>query len=186
MQNKELYARSCDGAPPEPISKEDFVALSEDKSRTFIVAMSNRPGACLFAAQLEFDHFPPLSPLNEEFQVYMVLWNHLEWFVISLPAKKYELAEEVAKQNCLRIADGVPVFMGNFPVSIIAALRQPPGNGIPCEFFLLQGDNVFTLENNRESPIYGDPKSADEIRRSELGAVERLQKEFLTKEAKQN
>lgn len=121
------------------MADQEFQHLSDDKSRLFVVAMMSRPGAGIFVVDLEYNHFPPGSPKNEEFQMVISKWQGMSWMTIHVPIEYRGLVEEVAARNEMRLGDGIPTILG--------------GTNGPQQF-PVRGDNVFTLENAPNSPIY--------------------------------
>lgn len=136
----------------EIVSEDVFRALAQQTDRLFLVCMLLRPGVATFTTRLEFEHFPPLTAANAELDLYTVEWSDLPWAVISIPKTKRHLAEEVAEQCGLRIADGIPWVIG--------------GDG--DQHFPLHGPNVFTMENVRESKVYDGIQQAEEMKQDDI------------------
>lgn len=146
--------------PSRPVGDAEFAHIADDKSRLFIVTMMTRPGAGVFLVDLEYHHYPPGSPKNHDFQMIVSVWSDMEWATIHVPIEHKELVEEVAKRNGMRLADGVPTLLGN---------------GAP-EVFPVNGDNVFTLENVADSPVYKG--GGDKVMREQQRRIEEIIKEF--------
>lgn len=121
----------------ENLTDEEFTSLSKDEDKLFIVCMGGRPGIQLFFTDLEYNHFIPGTPINDRFNVLLEKWEGMAWVVIEVPMKYQSLVSEVAERNGMRIADGIPMILGE-----------------DVSAFPLKGDNVFTLENAPDSVIY--------------------------------
>ena len=115
---------------------EDFKI---DLDWIYFVSLLDRPGAKLFNTQLEFENFPPDKSLNNLFVFGLVKWENQTWVVSGIPVEYRTIAEQVAKDAGLRIADGVPTLAMD---------------GKLVSQFPLNKSNVYTLENTPESGIY--------------------------------
>ncbi len=142
-------ARIEDGGVPHVVSKQDFANLAHNNpERLFIVSMASRPGSTKFVTTLEYEHFAPTSKLGIELHMYICKWEDMFWYVISIPAKRKDIVDEVLKETCMRMADGLPTMLGG-----------PNGESR----FPIQSPNAFTLENDwsKRSPL--DIKKEDEM-----------------------
>jgi hypothetical protein len=125
--------------------------LEKNPDKVHFVIQASRLGGRLFIVKLEYENYPPRTAKNKDYDLTIAKWPDddwgLLWFVVSIPKKDYNLAEQVAKETGLRIADGVPTIIDM--------------NG--CVHFPISGPTVFSLESNAKSKVYdNDP---DEIQR---------------------
>lgn len=140
------------------MTAQQFADLSKDKSKLFIVSMIDRPGSSVFASDLEYNHFPPGTPLNDAYQFYIKKWEELTWVIIQVPMIYKELVWEIAERHGMRVADGIPMILSN--------------KGRVS--FPLQGDNVFTLENKSGSRVYEGAAARKELLRQEKAEVDQI------------
>lgn len=131
------------------MSEKQFSALSEDEDKLFIICMETRPGMRLFLVDLEYNKFIPGTPLNDRFELFINKWEGIGWAVVAVPMKYKDFVWEVAERNGMRVADGIPMTLGN--------------EGSVS--FPLAGDNVFTLENATNSKLYNG--AVDDLERDE-------------------
>jgi hypothetical protein len=104
----------------------------------YIVAPTVRPGCNLFSALLEYKYFPPSTPKNKQYHVAMVRWKDCIHSIISIPKEYENHAKAVAKLSGLRIANGIPTLRSDKKVY----------------YFPIEFDNLFTLENEKDHPLY--------------------------------
>ncbi len=122
-----------------------------------------RPGVRLFLVKLEYLHFNPWSPRNEQFQLRLFNWQFMRWAMASIPIVERHLAEEVARECSVRIADGVP--------TLISAGR--------IEKFPASNERVFSLENTSKHPVYDNDAETDLIvEEAEQREIERIIAEY--------
>ena len=107
--------------------------------------MPARPGVRLFAVKLEYFHFEPGTPKNDEFILHVINWQGTSWAVTSIPKEYMELARNIAAEVGLRIADGVPHLM------IV---------GQVCKF-PMDSESVFTLENVPGHAVYKNDQNIE-------------------------
>jgi len=115
------------------LTNEQFSSLSDDKTKLFIITASCRPGARLWMVDLEYNHYVPDTPRNNDFQLYVTQWEGMSWLTVSIPIEDRHIAEDVASKYHLKLADGIPMMLFN-------------GTSNP---FPLSGDNVWTLESSK-------------------------------------
>ena len=99
-----------------------------------------RPGVLLFSVKLEYSYFPPNTQKNEEYRLHMINWEDMTWSMISIPEEYSHMAHGVADEVGVRIADGIP----HTSTDGLKTLRAFP----------IKGNNVFTIENVKESEVY--------------------------------
>jgi hypothetical protein len=133
------------------IKPENLNNISKDYIHC--VGLTTRPFVKYFCAYLEYVHFTPDTPANDEYQFRMIRWQGFMWAICSIPLSKKHFCYEVAKEAKLKLANGIP-----FKTGIILGARRPEKTKeIPIElikWFPINGDNVFTLENLDGNPIY--------------------------------
>jgi hypothetical protein len=128
-----------------PEDDQAFLEFVKDERWMHLIGMliPPRPGVTEFMTTLEYTHFIPGTDRNELFQLRIWQWMDIAWVIVTIPRDDEEKARTVAKQAGLRLAPA-------FPVSV-----DPDGNMV---MFPVQGENVFTLENQRGHPVYkNDP-----------------------------
>lgn len=174
MRPRDEFHKVVDNDTAE-ISLEEFVNAANDMEKLFIVGMAERPGTDLFMTTLELKYFPPHTELNDQIDMYACCWNGLPWGVISLPLAKEKIALSIADETEMRVVRGFPTFISFDPISILVTWSwkdKLPENALP---FPLKGDNVRTLENARNSPIYDGLDSQKQVRNT---AKENLKKAY--------
>ena len=124
----------------EKINTEWF----KDTSRIHYICSINppRPGVHLFCSTLEYKFYPPGTEKNKDFTFQLIKWKvddlEMIYAVASIPMKEKAYAEATAKIVGMRIANGVPTLI----------------NGGKPNFFPIQCDNAFTIENDTDHIIY--------------------------------
>lgn len=93
-----------------PMDDGELREMTRDETKFFIIGMlvPIRIGVGLFGSLLEYRHYPPRTLKNDWFQLVLVNWEHMIWGIMSIPIKDKVLAEEIAKECGLRLADGIP------------------------------------------------------------------------------
>lgn len=140
------------------INIEQIRTSISSKSLISYVAMTQRPGVLLFLALLEHTFFKPGTEDNDKLVVHVINWNNTRWVIITIPLIDKVKAEGCAKKSGLRVADGIPIMISN------------KGK----ESFPLDMDNVFCLENEKDSPVYKGITSADAMREAEMQLVDKI------------
>lgn len=118
-----------------------YSAIQVDPNKLYLVADLSRPGTSLFAVRLEYTHFPPRSEKNKDFEVTLIKWPEdieILWSIIAVPMQYRSIVEEVAANAGLRLAEGTPMMFGSSGEHL----------------FPVQGNNVYTLENIKNHPVY--------------------------------
>jgi len=156
----------------------DLRAASLKPDRLTLVSMATRPGINRFWMTLEYDHFPPRTPLNDEYDLTMLAWpdSGILWTIVIIPLAYRRVAAEVAAAAGMRLANGVPTLMShpaNRHVVALGAVRVPPPDAF--DRFPLDHDRVFTMENDMNSPVYLAGGDAF-IRAEELRWIEAFRK----------
>jgi hypothetical protein len=163
-ETKILKALSAIEDKTAELTVEQFEQEGANQDRFFIVSWAGRPGAQTFMTKLEYEHFTPGGPLNVEYEFYAVLWQDIPFHVCSIPMSKRALAEKVAKETHMRIADGYPNLLGGGQ-----QLRFP-----------IHGNNVWSLENEADSPVYkGQGAKMAEVEVVEVDALQDRMKDAL-------
>jgi hypothetical protein len=131
------------------VRQEDLVELAKDQTKIHIICMMMRVGVDFFFNHLEYTYFPPLTPENDEYDYCVFKWNNLMWSICSIPLEKKPLAEESAKEAKMKLADGIPFMAG----PVVAATRPERLEDLEVDWFPLNGETVFTLENTKDSDV---------------------------------
>lgn len=122
----------------EDISQDEVVRAASDPSKLAIIAMLSRPGVRRFAMTLEHRYYPPDTPANDDFQLFISKWAGMAFVIMVIPIEHRPRVEEVARESQLRVADGVPTMVET--------------DGLHP--FFVNGPNAFSLENMSGSPVY--------------------------------
>lgn len=135
-------------------SLKRLVKEAQDPFWVHYVGMLNPPrvGVTEFAHTLEHKYFTPDTKKNNYFHCNVLMWKDIMWAVVSIPLSLNNLAEEIINQVNLRAADGVPTVFGMGPATGIASMREKIEE--TCEFFPLNGGNVFHLEYKKKHAAY--------------------------------
>jgi hypothetical protein len=115
-----------------------------------IATYAVRPGSAAFARVLELKYYRPGTPRNDQFNISFIRDfggpGMPPWVVIHIPLIDRTIAEQVAKETGMKLADGLPfIFSGN-----------------ERHEFPLQ-ERVLTLENAPSSKVYDGPDGVREI-----------------------
>jgi len=118
--------------------------LNDDLAWFHVVTMFQRPGACEFAQHLEFTHYPPHTPANDNFHYRVFKWEDLLWAILSVPVADANKAYVAASINNLRLVDGPPRMFEMDGVHGIGSTRREitPHDKI----FPLNNQQTFSLE----------------------------------------
>jgi hypothetical protein len=138
-----------------------------NKDNVGLVVEGSRMGARSFVTFLEYRRFPPDTPLNTDFNLCMMLWGGLVWWLVIIPSGKLYQADEQLKQLGMRRADGVPHM-----------ITMENGN-LKHEHFPLDLPNVCTIENVPGHFAYhNDPALNKTAKQFEDEACDRVIEEF--------
>ena len=122
----------------EPISWEKLRERDNDPNlfhMVFSIAPA-RPLARLFAVTLEYEHYSPWSPKNEDYDMVVSNWEGMVWCTISIPSEEKDIAFKVAEEVGVHLKKSYPVVYN----------RKGPMS------FPLR--NVHTVINVEGSPVY--------------------------------
>jgi len=146
---------------PIPESEASFQEFLKDEKFIHYVAMTTRPGVNECITLLEHRDFPPRTERNEFFQMHLITWEGLSWYVVSIPIAEKHLMEQAAAETGLRVSDGVP--------------RMISKDGMVS--FPADNERVFTLENQPGHPVYrNDLATHRKLLEGERQAVARMQR----------
>ena len=138
---------------------KELQRAADDPTRFHIVGDMNRIGVSFFMTKLEYTHYPPRSVANHLFEFRILKWPAnfpLVWAIASIPIEDRPLAEALLPDCGLRLANGTPIILGL--------------GGEKDEFFPMQGDRVFSLENSNGHPIYNNNQAEIEALRVKQNA----------------
>lgn len=158
--NREKY-----GGMAHEESYESLKKFVRDQKHIHYVGMIKppRPGVRLCAIKLEYTHFIPGTPSNDDFLLRVLEWCGMVWIMISIPKDKSNFMEKVAAECGLRIAKGIPTLIG----------------GGANDSFPVNNDNMFTLENISGHPIYSnDLAKLGQILGEEEAEMEAIEKKW--------
>lgn len=148
-----------------PISDDAAVArhlreLKQRKGVVHLVGMMDRPGAKAFMHALEYTYFPPNTKRNTEFEMLVVRWMDMFWFIITIPKKCEKFAHRSAERTGMVLRyDRIPLVLAD-------------SNEYPFPF-VTDTDNMFMLENAPDSPVY-KPGGAIALAQSEREVVRKI------------
>jgi GNAT superfamily N-acetyltransferase len=139
------------------VQQFDWKDLNTATDRFVIITILNRPGARLFGVKLEYEHYPPRTSKNDEYQYGIGKWQELMVIAISIPIKDRSIAEAVAAELGMNLTkEAVVMLVG----------------GSPLEQFPAVGDHISHLQGEYK----GDEDAAlDAI----FGADQPHRKEFI-------
>lgn len=149
--------------------KEEIITETEEESAQFFNNPDfihfvgsigpPRPGVSLFMVKLEHTYFPSGTDANKYFFLRMQKWEGIIWVIVSIPKEKKNLAEKIAAETGLRIADGIPHMFHSGQVT-----------GFP-----ISNERVFTLVNIDEHLVYkNDPKEIKKLLMQEHQQIEEI------------
>lgn len=133
-----------DDGIPRAESEEDTRVFFDDPHYIHYVGMINppRPGFSECIQMLEHLHFAPGTLRNDLFYMRVVNWQGIIWGIVSIPFAEKVLMESMVQVNGLRIANGIPVMLGDGGV----------------HKFPVDSKNFFVLENISGHPVYSQPR----------------------------
>ena len=145
-----------DGTERSNIRKQSIeevaARLNNDNSRCVIATMLNRPGSSLFMVKLEYTHFTPDTPANDQFNFHVIYFCGMPWVVCDIPADKELLAIPIAESCGLRLTHNVPMMI------------EETG----YVTFPICGSNFRCLESMKDHPVYqNNPKMTEMLLKSE-------------------
>jgi hypothetical protein len=123
------------------LSDSDLAVLPEkNPNQAFIILMRDRPGAGESLMELEEIHYPPDTPANAKFELFVVSrWpkdSFVEWLIAAIPLEDLSKAQEIFKKRRLILKRGyVPILV------------EP--NREDERFPMPGGDNVFSVEGDK-------------------------------------
>ena len=123
--------------------------MGEEGKWLFVSSLNNRPGADLFFATLEYEFFPPGTPLSHELAMIFIKWGTMIWLTARVPSVKEEVVVESAKWSHMRLVrDSSPRLLSVSKV----------------DEFPLTTKHLLILENELDSPVYKGEKEAQQYR----------------------
>lgn len=132
------------------IDSEAFRQLNARTATLFIVCMVPRPGGAEFFSKLEHAHYPPGTPANDLFNIYIHHWQGFPWTIVSIPWRDKHKADEIAGNAGMRLANGYPImFKGRRPDECFLGntrLDKVKDASEVIDRFPLDSDRTFTLE----------------------------------------
>lgn len=128
------------------LTAAEFREWGSDPRTLVLLLMEGRPMIQVFARALELRYFDPGTSLNDAYGLVTAEWQGMVWRVVRIPGTCRVLADQVAAEFRLRLADGVP------HVSLDSVWWRFP----------LSGPHVWALEGVKDSPIYQPGGDQDE------------------------
>jgi hypothetical protein len=149
-------------------TNEIAACVTRRDGRIYLVSHVKRVGGTAFIAAIEWFWYAPDTPRNRLFDVYGAEWHSMHWIITAFPSGRLPAVRHLAKQLGLRIANGPPVMLGERGSLVFIQASSRPSDltdlvtqDVPMEFFpgtMLpngqENDTIFTIENDRGSPIY--------------------------------
>lgn len=140
---------------------EAFVRRSLEPDRFTIISWATRPGAIRFSMALEYGHFPPGTKANDDYELAILEWADLPWWIVVIPLAARATAEHVAEEHGMRLANGVPRMFGAMIGKTAAMGATRPGRVmfggrqlVVTKSFPVDHDRAYTLENAGGSPVH--------------------------------
>jgi len=149
-----------------PMEDGELLEMTRDETKFFIIGMLMpiRIGVGLFGSLLEYRHYPPGTLRNDWFQLVLANWEHMIWGIMSIPIKDKVLAERIAQECGLKLANGIPsVIDGTDPKGV--------------KFFpVTDSERILTLEYIDSSHIgyTNDQKAIENLTTQESVLIERV------------
>jgi hypothetical protein len=126
------------------------------------------PRSHRFAITLEHTLFPPGTPRNQDYNVGLVAWPLTDphhWSISIWPIVELPAAKRIATETGMRVANGVPMIGDIGKSRIIGTIRNAADflpvihhqTRLPIDRvwrFPLDHARVYTLENDKHSPVY--------------------------------
>ena len=191
MRSGEVYELLVDKTgKPRIHTASELKVLAERPDLFHVISHIPRPGATWFAMKLEFDHFPPRTAVNDEFDIRVTRFPDVEgghlWSIISIPLVKKGRAVSVAAVTGMRLANGVPTAfgVGNFhgvPAMGLGSMRPQNRHTAPGPVFAvfpMDNDRVWSLENDKHSLVYGGQVGQKRLAEEEQGECKRIMAAF--------
>ena len=165
----------------ERFAQAELVRLNDLKDRFYIICQHSRPGSEYFFQWLEQTHFEPDTPVNKEYEFLLYRWLEwppLLWTIASIPLAKQQLAFEAAEEATMRLADGVPFQCGPVCAAIRPAKFNDPDLAGSIQWFPIDNNNAYTLENHKDTPAY-EPGGGQDINATARAKTKKLWDERL-------
>ena len=143
------------------MTPEGMQELIADSHSMCVYAMAMRPGVRYFMHHVEYTHFPPETPANDAYTFGMLKWQEMQWHLFIVPLTFRAAIEASAKIAKVRL---VP---DDFSVTVLSSEGM--------ERFPIRGDNIFSVENESGSEVYGGLGADQDLYVEE---TMRIQKEF--------
>jgi hypothetical protein len=113
-----------------------------------------RPGVRLCMVRMEHENYPPDSPLNDKFHMFIIQWMDAVWAMMGFPKEDLDKLAVIATECGVKPVHATPVAISAEGVS----------------HFPIQGDRLFYFENLANHPVYkndsetlGDVLSGEDI-----------------------
>jgi hypothetical protein len=163
-------------------SDEIAAYVTRPDGRSYLVSHVERVGVAAFIAAIEWYWYSPNTSRNHLFDVYGAEWHNMHWLITAFPSGRLPAVRHLAKQLGLRIANGPPVMLGRRGALLIQVSSRPSHltdlQDVPMEFFpgtMLpngqENDTIYTIENDRDSPIYKNRRRDNETMFAASGEI---------------
>jgi hypothetical protein len=129
--------------PQSSMTDEEWEALLADPCWVHYAAIISppRPGVWECLTLLEYDHFPPGTPMNQEYILAVCEWDETAWAIVSIPLEKKQNMEDLARYCRLQLLRCIPYI-------IDSTVRHPFRNQ-NMEMYLLE--NMTVSSDSREA-----------------------------------
>lgn len=126
-----------------------------------------RVGVASFSVRLEYEHFKPQTPANDEFLLAMVPFQSMLWSLMSFPEIKLEDASRIAAECGLALMRATPLIfqMHGFEFPVVSCLsvkrREEIRQGLDddldwLEVFPIDVETLYTLESANPRVRFSD------------------------------
>lgn len=96
-----------------PVSDAEFRALNERTCQLHIICLVPRKGGAEFFKSLEFTHYAPGTPANDQLDMCFHLWGGMTWCIASVPLRDRAKVEDICRRHTMRLVDGYPVMVAD-------------------------------------------------------------------------
>lgn len=78
----------------------------------YIIGCTARLGSLRFATRLEYDQYPPDTPLNDSYNLFHTFYNSVPFYIIEIPNLDYQNVQKLAQECNLKLVPGKPCTPG--------------------------------------------------------------------------
>jgi hypothetical protein len=86
--------------------------LHAKQGHFYLIGCTARPGALRFATQLEYHHYTPETPLNDQYNIFHTIYNKTPFYIIEVPSTDRIQIDKLATKCNLKLVNGKPFAPG--------------------------------------------------------------------------